>query len=99
MNDIPLSPTGSIQFVGDVHAGQDISAISRCGDDLIIAADEPTDKGRRNLIQLLKRDEGDVYRVSRNITLSEGGEMDIEDVACDGTFIYVIGSHSAIVDG
>jgi hypothetical protein len=95
MDDAPLSPTGSIQFVGGVHAGQDISAIAQFGDDLIIAADEPTDKGRRNLIQFLKRDEGDVYRVSRNITLSEGGEMDIEDVACDGTFIYVIGSHSA----
>lgn len=96
MDDAPLSPAGTIQFVGEVHGGRDISAIARFGDELIIGADEPTDKGRRNLIQFLKREADDVYRVRRNITLSEGGEMDIEDIACDGTFIYVIGSHAAL---
>ncbi len=96
MDDAPLSPTGTIQFVGGVHAGQDISAIARFGDDLIIGADEPTDKGRRNLIQFLSRQESDVYRVSRNITISKGGEMDIEDIACDGESIFVIGSHAAL---
>lgn len=88
----------SIRFLGEVHAGEDISAIALIGDRFVIGADEPTERGQRNLLQMLDRESADVLRIDEpgDFVLSDGGELDIEDIAFDGHyFLYVIGSHSA----
>jgi Protein of unknown function (DUF3616) len=72
----------------DDKKNKNISAIEIVGDRLIVGADEG------NKIKILKHN-GEGYAVERGISLSNDEEIDIEGIACEGSIVYVIGSHSA----
>ncbi|MDJ0716808.1 MAG: DUF3616 domain-containing protein [Prochloraceae cyanobacterium] len=85
----------SIEFKGDIHKEEDISAIASFNRFLVIGSDETKKK-----IQVLKKIEDNSYKVSHDIKLpvSEGSdkeEFDIEgmEIGKDNT-LFVIGSHS-----
>jgi uncharacterized protein DUF3616 len=83
-----LPSLGKVEFTGDIKQAKDISALCLIGDFLVIGADEG------NQIQIQKRD-GDHYGVIRDVVLDASAkEIDIEGIACDGSTVYVIGSHS-----
>jgi Protein of unknown function (DUF3616) len=81
----------SIQIIGNIYnddkKNQNISAIEVVGDRLIVGADEG------NKIKILKHN-GEGYVVERGISLSNDKEIDIEGIACEGSIVYVVGSHS-----
>ncbi len=87
-----ISFLGSIQIVGNIYnddkKNKNISAIEVVGDRLIVGADEG------NKIKILKHN-GEGYVVERSISLSNDQEIDIEGIACEGSIVYVVGSHSA----
>ena len=85
----------SIEFRGDIHENEDISAIAAFGNFLIIGSDETKKK-----IQVLQQVEDNSYEVTNDIELlipeeSESEEFDIEgmEITQDHT-LFVIGSHS-----
>jgi hypothetical protein len=84
-----LTQLGRIEFKGDIFKAKNVSGVGVVGSFLIIGADEG------GKVQVLRR-EGDHYKVFRDIVLdTEGKEVDIEGIACDGNTVYVMGSHSA----
>jgi hypothetical protein len=87
-----ISFLGTIQIVGNIYnddrKNKNISAIEIVGDRLIVGADEG------NKIKILKHN-GEGYAVERSIPLSNDNEIDIEGIACEGSIVYVVGSHSA----
>ena len=85
----------SIEFKGDIHKEEDISAIASFGRFLVIGSDETKKK-----IQVLEKINDNSYKVSHDIELpvSEGSdkeEFDVEgmELGKDNT-LFVIGSHS-----
>jgi len=85
---------------GCIGAAKDLSAIGQVGPYLVIGGDEAVGPDKNlNIIQLLSKREDGQYMVGEDILLpdvdkNDGGELDIEGIAVDGNFIYVIGSHS-----
>jgi hypothetical protein len=85
---------------GCIRAAEDLSAIGRVGPYLVIGGDEAVGPDKNlNIIQFLSKQEDGQYVVGEDILLpdvdkNDGGELDIEGIAVDGNFIYVIGSHS-----
>jgi Protein of unknown function (DUF3616) len=86
-----ISFLGSVKIVGNIYnddkKNKNISAIEIVGDRLIVGADEG------NKIKILKHN-GESYAVERGISLSNDEEIDIEGIACEGSIVYVVGSHS-----
>lgn len=81
-------------IIGDKNA----SAAAFWKDQLLIVADEVTDKG--NVVQAFEPKGVDFLAVVGGHTkLDEPGkaleEMDLEGIAVDGNFVYVLGSHSS----
>jgi hypothetical protein len=84
-----ISKLETVDFLGEILHNKDVSAIDFNQKFLLIGSDEG------NQIQILKR-EGEKYRVIQDLTLhQEAREIDIEGIACEGDWAYVIGSHSA----
>lgn len=88
-----------VKFAAGIEASDDVSAIERVGEFLVVGADEAVgDDKNQNLIQVLRRTEKGRYEVLKSIQIFEGPddeeEMDIEGIAADGRVVYVIGSHS-----
>ncbi len=85
----------SIEFKGDIHKEEDISAIASFGRFLVIGSDETKKK-----IQVLKKIEDKSYEVARDIKLPDPEESDREEFDIEGMEIgkdntlFVIGSHS-----
>ena len=85
---------------GCIRAAKDLSAIGQVGPYLVIGGDEAVGPDKNlNIIQLLSKQGDGQYVVGEDILLpdidkNDGGELDIEGIAVDGNFIYVIGSHS-----
>ena len=100
-----LQALGPVTISGPVLAHQDVSAVERSGDYLLLAADEGAGKkGAQNYVQVLRRVGTHDYSVLHNFvvfdTKSEGRkkggkEIDIEALAVDGKTVYVIGSHGS----
>jgi len=86
---------------GCIRAAKDLSAIGRVGPYLVIGGDEAVGPDKNlNIIQVLSKQEDGQYVVGEDILLpdvdkNDGRELDIEGIAVDGNFIYVVGSHSA----
>jgi hypothetical protein len=89
------------KYNGCIKAGEDLSAIGRLGDYLLVGADEGTGpNGDVNIIQVLSMQADDQYVVIDDIVLftgdkENGKELDIEGIAVEDNYIYVIGSHSS----
>jgi hypothetical protein len=87
-----------ISISGKVLAVEDISAVAWTGSFLIIGADEAVGAdGNENYIQLLQKTKNG-YAVHKDILLlqgdeTEGNELDIEGIAAEGDYVYVIGGH------
>ena len=84
---------------GCIRSAKDLSAIGQVGSYLVIGGDEAVGPDKDlNIIQVLSKQEDGQYVVGEDILLpdveSDGGELDIEGIAVDGNFIYVVGSHS-----
>jgi len=84
---------------GCIRAAKDLSAIGRVGPYLVIGGDEAVGPDQNlNIIQVLSKHEDGQYLAGEDILLpdvgNDGGELDIEGIAVDGNFIYVVGSHS-----
>lgn len=87
-----------VTFDGAIHEPEDISAIGKVGDFLLIGSDEG------HVIQLLQRQDHDSYRLKKKFTLPKGKEtdktekskpeLDIEGIATNGRTVYIVGSHS-----
>jgi uncharacterized protein DUF3616 len=95
-----LAPLGRVEFVGDIRAPEDLSAIAQVGSFLLIASDEAAGMDRsENFLQVLKQVGINRYAVHRDILLYKGGkddEVDIEGIAVDGNTVFVVGSHSSL---
>ena len=89
------------EYNGCIKAAKDLSAIGRVGATLLVGADEGTGPdGDINIIQVLSRQADDQYVVSNDIVVftgdkENGRELDIEGIAVEGEYIYVVGSHSS----
>lgn len=83
-----LEPVKTLKFQGEIEENRDLSAICRVGDSLLTAADEG------DSFQLLQSTAEGVYQAGQAVSLGTGGEMDIEALASDHRFVYVLGSHS-----
>ena len=84
---------------GCIRSAKDLSAIGQVGPYLVIGGDEAVGPDNNlNIIQVLSEQEDGQYVVGDDILLpdvnNDGGELDIEGIAVDGNFIYVVGSHS-----
>ena len=90
----------SISFEDGVQASDDVSAIARVGDFLVIGADEAVGKGRTdNVVQVFAPHETEPNRYCwrGDVLLFRGEkkeELDIEGIAAEGDTLYVIGSHA-----
>src|SRR6185369_11413433 len=93
--DKTLSGT-AVQLSGVFQAGN-LSGVCRIGDFLVVGADEGElkDGVDTRKVQVLRRD-GENYVQAHDVILPAEGttEIDIEGIACDGSTVYVIGSHS-----
>ena len=66
----PLEPIASVEFLGDVKAPEDISAIGKLGSLLVIGADEAVGEDEnRNIIQFMKQEGDNSYKVSKDLLL------------------------------
>ena len=89
------------EYNGCIKAAKDLSAIGRVGATLVVGADEGTGPdGDINIIQILSQQADDQYVVTNDIVLftgdkENGRELDIEGIAVEGEYIYVVGSHSS----
>ncbi|MFK5893054.1 MAG: DUF3616 domain-containing protein [Pseudomonadota bacterium] len=97
-----LKPLGSfISLPEDILAAEDISAIAKFASFVVVGSDEASGKkGDNNYIQFLTATSDGSYMVHSNILLfkgnkKEGKEMDIEGLAVEGNYVYVLGSHSS----
>ena len=87
--------------IGCIRAAYDLSAIGRVGPYLVIGGDEAVGPDKDlNIVQLLSKQEDGQYVAAEDIVLpdvdkNDGRELDIEGIAVDGNFIYVVGSHSS----
>lgn len=87
--------------IGCIRAAYDLSAIGRMGTYLVIGGDEAVGPDKDlNIIQVLSKQEDGQYVAGEDIVLpdvdkNDGRELDIEGIAVDGNFIYVVGSHSS----
>ncbi|MCI5138449.1 MAG: DUF3616 domain-containing protein, partial [Candidatus Electrothrix sp. AR1] len=83
---------------GEILAGSDISAVAGIRSFLIIGSDEAVGiDSNENYIQLLRKTENG-YAVHKNIFLlqgdqAEGKELDIEGIAVEGDYVYIVGAH------
>lgn len=84
-----IATLGPVTFHGDIQGAEDISAVDAVGDFLVLGSDES------NFVQLLMR-EGDAYRVTGDpVVLNPAAEeIDIEGIAHDAEWVYVLGSHA-----
>lgn len=87
-----------IRVSGEILAGSDISAVALFSSFLVIGSDEAVGiDSNENYIQLLgKTDNG--YAVHKNLLLlqgdqAEGKELDIEGIAVEGDYAYIVGAH------
>ncbi len=89
------------EYNGCIKAAKDLSAIGRIGSYLIVGTDEGTGPDEDvNIIQVLSKRADDQYVVTNDIILftgdkGNGKELDIEGIAVEGNYIYVVGSHSS----
>jgi len=89
------------EYNGCIKAAKDLSAIGRVGATLVVGADEGTGPdGDINIIQVLSQQADNQYVVSNDIVVftgdkENGRELDIEGIAVEGEYIYVVGSHSS----
>ncbi len=97
-----LQPSGPVTLPAEtIRAPEDLSAIGKFGDFLIVGSDEASGpRGNENAVQVLSRIGRDTYEVAHDIVLfsgdkENGEEMDIEGIAVEEPFLYVLGSHSA----
>jgi Protein of unknown function (DUF3616). len=106
MPDLQPKATLSLRFLQpgllrhvDDPIESDLSAATRCGDSLFLSCDETAGIDRlRPVGGSSDRHLGD----HRHFALGDlvdlpggpGGEMDIEGLACDGSWLWVVGSHS-----
>jgi len=84
---------------GCIRSAKDLSAIGQVGPYLVIGGDEAVGPDKDlNIIQVLSKQEDGHYVTGEDILLpdveKDGGELDIEGIAVDGNYIYVVGSHS-----
>ncbi len=97
--ETPLSGS-PVRLRGIIIGLEDISAVARIGSFLAIGSDEAGgEDGDGNYVQLLEEDPSGGYRVANDLLLfkgdkKDGKEMDIEGIAVEGNFVYVVGSHS-----
>jgi hypothetical protein len=82
----------NIQFIGEIVANKDVSAVAVFGDYLLIGSDEGSQ------IQILRKNlEGSAYQVVKNIDLPVPGgnkEVDLEGITITNNTAYVVSSHS-----
>lgn len=99
-NSTAQTAIATVDFTGGVLAADDVSAITKVQEYLVIGADEAVGPERNgNLIQVFRPDPEDEnrYRHHHDILLFEGEakeELDIEGITAEGDVVYVIGSHS-----
>ncbi|WP_227819464.1 DUF3616 domain-containing protein [Mariprofundus micogutta] len=92
--------TKAVSFHGNILADKDISAIAIFRGMLVIGSDEAVgNKSNKNYIQLLKQENPHAYRTVNDILIYRGNkldgkELDIEAIAAEDQYLYVIGSHS-----
>ena len=94
-----LEPVAEVEISGNIKGVEDLSAIVKFRDFLIIGSDEAVRAG--NFIQILRKTADNRYQVHRDILLFKGNkkfgkEMDIEAIAAAGDSVFVVGSHSAV---
>lgn len=96
-----LKPIRNVSLPEGVFAPEDISGIAQYGYLLALGSDEAVgEKGRSNYLQLLVSPKQDVYKLHSHHLLLEGSkeegeELDIEGIAAEGKYLYVVGSHSS----
>lgn len=80
---------GPVAFDGEIKGAEDLSAAEVVGDLLVLGSDET------NCVQILKRN-GEGYQVvGADVILNAAAkEIDIEGIASDGAWVYVLGSHA-----
>jgi hypothetical protein len=91
----PIS-TARLEFHSESEAAANLSVVERIGPCLFVASDE----GAR--IERLVTEDGAVYADHRSFALADAfdlpagpeGEADIEGMAADGGWLWVVGSHS-----
>ncbi len=85
-----IKQIASINFLGNVLASQDISAIAFFDNWLVIGADEGAQ------IQILDQVTNSIYKArEHSLSLLQGDqEIDVEGMARQDNLLYVIGSHS-----
>lgn len=89
-----LQRLADVVFRGEIRFPDNLSAVGALdgGRLLVVAADEGP------VVQVLKRTGPDEYALHETIPLIDGAkdddEIDIEGIACSGTAVYVVGSHS-----
>ena len=84
-----LVEQGKLEVQGSLRGGTDLSAVERCGDLLLIVADESQQ------LQVLRKKGARQYQVEHNIPLSEGDrELDLEAIAVHGQTCWALGSHA-----
>ena len=87
-----------VRVSGEILAGSDISAVAVFSSFLVIGSDETVGiDSNENYIQLLRKTENG-YAVHKNLLLlqsdqAEGKELDIEGIAVEGDYVYIIGAH------
>jgi hypothetical protein len=87
-----------VRISGKILAGSDISAVAMVSSFLVIGSDEAVGiDSNENYIQLLRKTENG-YAVHKNILLlqgdqAEGKELDIEGIAVEGDYVYIVGAH------
>lgn len=82
---------GDVDFSGDVKGPEDLSAVQKLGNNLLILASDET-----IAFQVLEEKDDDRYEVTRTASLLPKGstEIDMEALAYEDGVLYVLGSHS-----
>lgn len=87
--DAPLPVATTVELKGDLAHGEELSGATLFGDFLIACPDEGAD------LNVLRR-AGDGYALVRTVNLlGSDDEIDMEGLATDGKYVYVVGSHSS----
>jgi len=89
----------TIEFKGAIIAPEDISAVAKVHEFLVIGSDEAVGtKENKNYIQLFKPEQENRFIHVDDILVFEGDaekqEMDIEGLATVDDVVYILGSHS-----
>jgi hypothetical protein len=85
-----------IKFRGDIKNNDNLSAIARLSDTLLIIGADEIERDQTNLIQLLEKSDSGYKVKPPAIEIGGDQEMDIEALAVDGQTVYVIGSHALV---